>query len=93
MLVLGSMFKKGLPAHNHNIRTLRRVTEPILVLIFLAAIILTAWRGVHHIEQETRHSAGKALNTVLLTTQEALHLWAETRINDAKSLAARPVVV
>jgi len=72
---------------------LKRSKEPFLAVLFLSIVVALAMQGMREIEMETRTSSGKSLQTVLHTTEEAIHLWAQNRINDAQSIALRSQVV
>ncbi len=72
---------------------IKRFVEPILMVSFLAVVGALAVQGLHEIEAQTRKAAGKSLQTVLQTTEEAIHFWAQTRIKDAQVLASSSEVV
>ena len=72
---------------------MNRATIPYAAIVFLAVIVLSAWVGLHKIEQQTREASGEALQTVLLTTQKSLHLWASNCLKDAQAYATNPVVI
>ena len=55
----------------------------LLVLFFLFIISFLTWFAISHIEKESKLNIQKALKTVLITTQEALHLWVDERLNEA----------
>ncbi len=71
----------------------KRAFELLLVIFFLAVVSALAILGVREIERETRRASGAALQTVLRTVEETLHLWAENRVRDAEALSSLPEVI
>ncbi|MDP6952070.1 MAG: hypothetical protein QGF53_04855, partial [Alphaproteobacteria bacterium] len=71
----------------------KRLVEILLIVLFLGAVAALTYQGLGQIERETRRSSGAALHTVLLTVEEALHLWTGNRIRDAQTISAHPAVV
>jgi diguanylate cyclase (GGDEF)-like protein len=72
---------------------LKQIKEPVLAILFLGIVVVLAMQGMREIEAQTRTAAGKSLQTVLHTTEEDIHLWAQNRINDAQSIALRSEVI
>ena len=70
-----------------------RVSNIIVAIIFIAIIITTAWYALQEIEAQTRDRSKNALQTVLLTTQEALHIWISQRKLDTAELARNDALV
>jgi len=58
------------------------------VALFLGVVAILAMHGLREIEGQTRAAAGKSLQTVLHTTEEAIHFWTQTRLKDAEALAS-----
>lgn len=59
----------------------------LVCVVFIAIILLTSWYALNNINRQTRDRARNMLQTVLLTTQEALHIWIRQRILDTSDLA------
>jgi hypothetical protein len=59
----------------------------LISIFFIAAIVAASWYALEEINQQTRHRARDTLQTVLLTTQEALHIWISQRKLDTSNLA------
>ncbi|GAA5213623.1 diguanylate cyclase [Corallincola platygyrae] len=72
---------------------LKRMFEPLLVLLFITIVVVIAYSGIRKIEQDTRKSNVAALQTVLLTVNEALHLWVKDHKHDAVLYAGQPQVI
>lgn len=62
----------------------------MLVVSFLLCTMLVSWLALAQIRSHIEFKVGEKLNTVLQTTQEALNLWVDDRIDDAQHLANRP---
>lgn len=71
----------------------KRFLEPALILGFVAVVAIIAVQAITLIDSETRAKTGHALRTVLQTTEGALQLWANNRLNDAHTIAVRPSIV
>ena len=60
---------------------------------FIALVILIAWVALGMVQEKIQQDTGKALQTVLQTSQESLTLWAENKKFHLSRLAADPRVV
>jgi diguanylate cyclase (GGDEF)-like protein len=60
--------------------------------LFLITVLIIAWIALERIEQQTKANSREALQTVLETTQEALHIWVEQRKRNVRELASLPEV-
>lgn len=60
--------------------------------LFLSAVIIIALIALERIEAQTRANSREALQTVLETTQKALHIWVEQRRRNVLELASLPEV-
>lgn len=58
-------------------------TGVIFTVGFLVAVILAAWIVLIEIEQRTKVQVQNSLQTVLQTTQEAIYMWINHRMQDA----------
>ena len=61
--------------------------------LFLVVVIIIAWIALERIEAQTRTNSSESLQTVLETTQEALHIWVEQRKRNILELASLPLVL
>jgi polar amino acid transport system substrate-binding protein len=62
-------------------------------IIFIVLISGVAWYALNLIDKQTRNTARDALQTVLITTQEALHLWINQRSFDVIDIAQNGQVI
>ena len=62
-------------------------------IIFIALIVTTAWYALATIDQKTRIRTRDALQTVLLSTQETLHIWVNQRKLDTLELARNDTLI
>ncbi|MDX1286360.1 MAG: PAS domain-containing protein, partial [Draconibacterium sp.] len=67
--------------------------EPIITTIFIVIIFIIAFYGLSIIEKDSRETAANALKTILNTMDEGVQLWADSRIEDALSLASNQKVI
>jgi len=71
----------------------RKISNIIVATTFLAIIATSAWYALKQIELQTRARSKNALQTVLLTTQEALHIWISQRKLGTAELARNETLV
>lgn len=80
---------QSLPAARHR----KNIMQPFLILLFVLSVLAIAMLQLTQIERRTRLAAGESLQTVLQATHEAMALWAEHRLRDARAIVSRPEVV
>lgn len=71
----------------------QRLISILVTSLFLMLMVTIAWYALGEIENKTRNRTRDALQTVLLTTQETLHLWISQRRLDASELARNETLV
>lgn len=65
----------------------------IIPTIFLCFVIISMWVSLSYIEINSKQNIHKSLNTVLQITQEALQLWAGSRLEELTNIAQDPSLV
>jgi diguanylate cyclase (GGDEF)-like protein len=64
----------------------------LFIGLFLVSVLIIAWIALERIQAQTKNNSREALQTVLRTTQQALHIWVEQRRRGVMELASLPAV-
>jgi len=67
--------------------------EIFFICLFACVIVFIAFLSLKNIKSQTKLSSQYALSTVLVTTQEALHIWLEQRKRSIKNLAKKTTLI
>jgi PAS domain S-box-containing protein len=64
-----------------------------IIGLFLAMTIILAWVAINHIDQRVRRDTRDTLSIVLSSTQDSLHLWAESEKSALNQLLIAPELI
>lgn len=67
--------------------------EIFFIFLFTCVIVFIAFLSLKNIKSQTKLSSQHALSTVLITTQEALHIWVEQKKRSIKDIARKTTLI
>jgi diguanylate cyclase (GGDEF)-like protein len=71
-----------------------KLAAPLIIPpIFIGIIFISMWISLSYIENNSKHSIQKSLNTVLHITEEALQLWLNGRLDELNRVVNDPQVL
>lgn len=62
-------------------------------VIFIFTTVLIAWIGLKQIKEDSLQGVQDTLNTVLITTKEALEIWVQDKYKKTSYIAQRPEII